>query len=1210
MIDQAKIIAGPHELPRGAEPAEVYNVTGDKRAAPGIAEIADTRALKFLPKIASCFTVLMGVAVLIGWWLDLEAFKSISPGLATMKPLGAAGFILCGASLWLLVGPKHGYTGNLRKFAGYASASLVFALGGLTFSEYVFSWNDGIDYLLFTDKVLAEEIQWPGRIAFTSALNFSLLGVALFLINVETKRGFRPSQWIGLFVAVVSLFGLSGYLFGMQNLYQATFSTTLALNAAITFFVLAMGFLFSRGNRGLTEIILKHSLGGSLARRLLPAALILPFMFRWIRMKGEQSGFYENDFGIALFATTNIMILTLLIWRSALSLDRIDQERESAVRGETKSLKELDDIKFALDESSIVAITDQTGRINFVNDKFCEISGYNRAELLGQDHRIINSEYHPKEFIRNLWTTIAGGDVWQGEIKNRAKNGSYYWVDTTIVPFLNESGKPYQYVAIRNDITERKLGEERYSQLAAIVQSSHDAIIGKTLEGIITSWNTGAEDMYGYTAMEMVGQTIAVIIPPEYPTQLKGILETLGSGGRVEHLETERVRRDGSRLTVAITASPIRDADGKVVGVSTIARDITKSKRAEAEIQESKAQLQTIVENLDEGVVVSDLDGNVVHFNRAALDMHGFASLEDCFLHLSEFIEMFELRAMNGDLLPLGQWPLSRILAGEKLRDLEVQFKNIKAGWMRIFNYGGTLVHDANGKPLMAVITIGDITERKNAEEILRDSEYRFRTLIEHGSDSISLIDKNNHILYLSPSVKSVEGYEPEELIGRSGIENTHPDDLPVIRDAVQKLLENPGKPMPAVWRRRHKDGRWLWLEGIATNLLDDPAIGAIVTNYRDITERKKAEETLRESEERYRLLFENNPYPMWVYDLETYAFLAVNDAAVFSYGFSREEFLSMTIKDIRPPEDIPVLEEAVSRPIEKIKDAGVWKHRRKDGTVIAVEITSHELAFDGKLARLVLANDVTERKKAEREIRELNETLEQRVIQRTHELQAANRELEAFSYSVSHDLRAPLRAIDGFSIALLEDYGDKFDAAGQNYLQRVRAGSQRMANLIDDLLNLSRITRLQINREEVDLSKLAFEITERLRESRPERQVSFKIQPDISAVADERLLRIALENLIGNAWKFTSKRERAEIAFGQHTQGEKTLYFVSDNGAGFDMAYADKLFGAFQRLHSTSEFEGTGIGLATVQRIIHRLGGEIHAESKPGEGAIFYFTL
>lgn len=251
---------------------------------------------------------------------------------------------------------------------------------------------------------------------------------------------------------------------------------------------------------------------------------------------------------------------------------------------------------------------------------------------------------------------------------------------------------------------------------------------------------------------------------------------------------------------------------------------------------------------------------------------------------------------------------------------------------------------------------------------------------------------------------------------------------------------------------------------------------------------------------------------------------------------------------------------------------------------------------------------------------RRMKADLEQRVIERTIELQAVNRELEAFSYSVSHDLRAPLRAIDGFSQAVLEDYADRLDDQGKDYLNRVRAATQRMGHLIDDMLTLSRVTRVEMQRGTVDLSALAADVFAELQKSEPERKVDWRIEPGLIAEGDAQLLRVALVNLLGNAWKFTGKTANAKIEFGAmrdaaipNTQGapdSAPSFFVRDNGAGFDMTYAGKLFGAFQRLHLTSEFPGTGIGLATVQRIIHRHGGRVWAEGAVGKGATFYFSL
>ncbi|MDD2764796.1 MAG: PAS domain S-box protein [Opitutaceae bacterium] len=337
------------------------------------------------------------------------------------------------------------------------------------------------------------------------------------------------------------------------------------------------------------------------------------------------------------------------------------------------------------------------------------------------------------------------------------------------------------------------------------------------------------------------------------------------------------------------------------------------------------------------------------------------------------------------------------------------------------------------------------------------------------------------------------------------------------------------------------------------------------------------------------------------------------NRGAEKIYGYTAAELVGRPISLLVPPgreQELDGINERLSRgePVPSFETV----RRRKDGREIHVAVTVSPLHdADGRvIGAATLAHDITERKQAEAEIRRLNEELERRVQERTAELEAANRELEAFSYSVSHDLRAPLRSIDGFSRILLEDYADKLDDEGRDNLGRVRAASQRMAELIDDLLKLSRAARTEMRRTAVNLTALAGEIGAELQRTEPARPVRWLIAPGLTATGDPRLLRVALENLLNNAWKFTGPRPDACIEFGTAPTEAGLAFFVRDNGVGFDMAYAGKLFGAFQRLHRAAEFPGTGIGLATVQRIICRHGGRVWAEGKINRGATFFFTL
>ena len=339
--------------------------------------------------------------------------------------------------------------------------------------------------------------------------------------------------------------------------------------------------------------------------------------------------------------------------------------------------------------------------------------------------------------------------------------------------------------------------------------------------------------------------------------------------------------------------------------------------------------------------------------------------------------------------------------------------------------------------------------------------------------------------------------------------------------------------------------------------------------------------------------------------------FTEVNERACAAYGYSREELLRLNLRDIRfrdLPDDAKAVLAAIHEEGGRIFES---VHVRKDGTSFPVEISAHRLPSGDRTFFQYVVRDIADRKRAEGEIRRLNAELEERVALRTAELEAALKELQAFSYSVSHDLRAPLRVIDGYSLALLEEYQARLDGEAVFYLGRIRINAQDMGRLIDDMLALAQASQAEIRIEDVDLSALARKSAGDIARGWPGRDVALTVAGGLAVRSDPRLLRSVLDNLFDNAWKFTAKTTGAHVEFGASPgQGEVPVYFVRDNGVGFDMAYAGKLFGIFQRLHPRDEFPGTGIGLAAVQRIVGRLGGRVWADGEPGRGAAFYFTL
>lgn len=500
------------------------------------------------------------------------------------------------------------------------------------------------------------------------------------------------------------------------------------------------------------------------------------------------------------------------------------------------------------------------------------------------------------------------------------------------------------------------------------------------------------------------------------------------------------------------------------------------------------------------------------------------------------------------------------------------------------------------------------VRQRQEAEAKVHRNEQRLREAQQIAHLGNWEWDIANNRIYWSDEFYRILGFTPQEFEPAFEVllSRIHPDDQNAIRKGIAEAFEFKNPVVPEHRILLPEGGiRYVRAYGVSEcNAAGKPL--RIAGTLQDITHQKLAVMALEESERKYRAVLENASDGIVIATVEG-KLLDGNQRIQTLLGYRRDELLNLHVSEIHPPEDAEKLHIAFS----SIRERGfsLFEHLllRKDGTTIPVEVAGTYITFDSHQVILGIFRDIRERKRIEAELHQHRNHLEHLVQQRTAELVALNDELEAFSYSVSHDLRAPLRAINGFTAALREDCGAQLDDTGCDYLNRIQSASERMVRLIDDLLHLSHMIRAEVHWENVSLTTLVAELLLELHAADPEREVRCIVADGITTQGDPTLIRSLLQNLLSNAWKFTRGRADALIEFGAE---DRTVYFVRDNGIGFEMLHAEAIFNPFHRLHGAADYEGSGIGLATVQRIVHRHGGKIWAESEPQRGATFYFTL
>ncbi len=725
---------------------------------------------------------------------------------------------------------------------------------------------------------------------------------------------------------------------------------------------------------------------------------------------------------------------------------------------------------------------------------------------------------------------------------------------------------------------------------------------GRPVDYVFLEINSAFEEMTGLKRKEIIGKKVTEILPGIENTEF----DWIGTYGKVAISgKATRFESFSEPLGRWYDVSAYSDEPGYFVAVF---HNTTSHKQLEKSIIENKKRYQMIVDTQQEMICHYLPDTTLVFVNQAYCQAFGLSE--------TELIGRKFLEHTPPDYREKLVTIINRLTPEQPVITHEHQavLPDGTLGWQEwtdqaIFNEAGELVeYQAVGR---------DISKSKETEQALLDSEEKHRRLFEIMAQGVVYQAADGTIISANPAAEEILGLSSDQMQGKNFMNpewNLYREDgsaLPAEEHPAMVALRTGNKVGPRIMGvyQPHKQ-KLIWLSINVTPLFKpgkkEPF--QVYATFDDITERKKAEETMRFNSI---VLNQINDH-VTITNLDG-DIIYVNQMEIESLKMPREKLIGSNTAIFGENPDKGATQKEIR---ETTKKYGIWR-----GEVINYNADGQELIFDcrtqviydelGKpIALCGVSTDISERKKAEDEIRTLNEELELRVKERTAQLEASNHELDAFSYSVSHDLRGPLNRIEGFSQALLEDYAEQLDRQGQDYLRRIGNSSKHMAELIEDLLKLSKVSRLEINREPVEISALVNVCLKELQAREPHRNLEISVTPGLVVEGDTALLRIVLENLVDNAWKYTRQEEKARIEFGLTETGDQSAYYIRDNGAGFDMKYADKVFTAFQRLHSEQEFAGTGIGLSIVSRIIKRHGGEVWAEGEPGKGACFYFTL
>jgi PAS domain S-box-containing protein len=724
------------------------------------------------------------------------------------------------------------------------------------------------------------------------------------------------------------------------------------------------------------------------------------------------------------------------------------------------------------------------------------------------------------------------------------------------------------------------------------------AILGvSTLaEGIFVDVNEAFERFFGYGREEVIGRSSHDLGIWENPSDRTGVIKTLQESGKVRDLGAKFRDRAGKPL-VGIYSAEIIEIKGEQYLLSQVT-DITARKRMEEALRKSEERFRHLYYDTPAMLHSIDQEGRLVSVSDYWLEVLGYERNEVLGWKSTEFLTEASRRYADEVVLPA-------YFKTGFCKDVPYQIVT-KSGKMLDVLLSATAELNDAGEIVRSLAIMTDVTERKRAEEALRESEEKFSRAF-HATPTLLVISilADGKYIEVNEAFERLLGYSREEAIGRTSIELGIWENQADRARYVQALRDK-GKVRDMEINLRSKTGEII-VGLFSGEIIEVGGETRLLTLVNDITARKRAEEALKASEERYRRIVDTSQEGILAVDAEA-RLTYVNQRLAEMLGHDGAGMLGRSYLEFIDHSRSGEVAERLRRRKEGVREQYETVFVRSDGgkmwgSVSATPIMGVRGEFCGSFA---MVSDVSEQKRFKEEIEVLNTNLVARALA----LELANEELEAFGYTVSHDLRKPLTAISGYSQLILEQFGAGLNVDCRNYFQEIVNGAGRMNQLIDTLLDFSRLTRRELHRETVDLSAMTHAVIAELSLADPQRRVSCIIAEGTVVNGDAKLLRVVMDNLLGNAWKYTAKTEEAVIEFGVMEHRGKTVCFVRDNGVGFDMAHANRLFAVFQRLHSTSEFEGIGIGLATVQRIVQCHGGRVWAEAECGKGATFYFTL